>query len=159
MLIPMRVPPLLHGMTKGARPTQLPMNSTPSSREWNDEGLAFAISCLFHDAIDRTEFREWCTTQIGRGDVPGYVYDLMDFDEELFKIYQPIGYVPHWEHTKNNEAALYGIAITRGATPFDMPITSSAALVALGNAPEISSLFMTEFFFIDLPPTPGAEPA
>ncbi|MGE8588791.1 MAG: hypothetical protein ACN6OD_05230 [Alcaligenes sp.] len=135
------------------------MSSTPSSTEWNDKRLAFAISCLFHDAIDRAEFRKWCIAQIGRGEVPSYVYDLLDFDEALFKIYQPIGYVPHWGHTKSDEAALYGIAITRGCTPFDIPVTPSAALAALGRAPEISSLFMREFSFIVLPPAPGAEPA
>lgn len=128
-------------------------------RPWSDERLAFAISCLFHEAIDRSEFREWCIAQIGEGEVPSYVYDLMDFDGALFKIHQPIGYVPHWEHTKSDEAALYGIAVTRGATPFDMPITPSAALVALGKAPEISSRFRREFHLLALTPEPGAEPA
>lgn len=83
----------------------------------------------------------------------------MDFDDALFKIYQPIGYVPHWEHTRGDEAALYGIAVTRGAAPFDMPITPSAALAARGKAPQISSRFRREFHFLALTPEPGTEPA
>lgn len=120
------------------------------TNNYSDEQLAFVISCLFHDSINMTEFQDWCVKICGSENAPSFIYDLMTFDEALFKIFKTIGYTPHWEHTKNDEYALYGIAVLRGIQPYDMPITSAEALNELEASPKIKKLFTEVFDFINL---------
>ncbi|CAI8738121.1 DUF3969 family protein [Pseudomonas serbica] len=119
-------------------------------KNYSDEQLAFVITCLFHESIDTPEFKDWCVKISESKDAPSFIYDLMAFDGPLFKIHQSIGYVPYWEHTKDDEYALYGIAVLRGTHPYDMPISSSEALKSLKKSSEIMDLFSKVFDFIKL---------
>ncbi|WP_240923042.1 MULTISPECIES: hypothetical protein [Pseudomonadaceae] len=117
---------------------------------FSDELIAFVITCLFCGAISRDEFNTWCAQALSLDDAPVFLYDLMDFHDEIFKIYQVIGYVPHWEHAEDDEYALYGIAVRRGFEPYDMPLTTDKALASLGVRPDIERLFGKVFDFIEL---------
>lgn len=74
----------------------------------------------------------------------------MDFNDEIFKIYTVIGYVPHWRHSESDEYALYGIGIRRGIETYGMPITPRKALAHLEASPHIESIFGKVFPFITL---------
>lgn len=142
-------------ITSKARRAQPLTTSSISSKQFSEEKLAFAIACLFHEAINQAEFREWCINSLIEAEnPPGYLYDLIDFNEALFKIHQPIGHVPHWERTRSEESALCGIAILRGYTPFDIHLKPNEALDALRRALRVMRLFSQAFSFIDLPPLP-----
>lgn len=117
---------------------------------FSDELMAFVITCLFCGAISRDELNTWCAQVLSLDNAPVFLYDLMDFHDEIFKIYQVIGYVPHWEHAKDDEYALYGIAVRRGFEPYDMPLTPDKALACLEVRPDIQRLFGKVFDFIKL---------
>ncbi|WP_325101002.1 MULTISPECIES: hypothetical protein [unclassified Pseudomonas] len=115
---------------------------------FNDELLAFVITCLFCSAISRDELNIWSAQALALNNAPSYLYDLMDFQDEIFKIYKVTGYVPHWEHAEGDEYALYGIAARRGFKPYDMPVTTNEALIHLEASPRIENLFREVFPFI-----------
>lgn len=115
---------------------------------FNDDLLAFVIACLFCAAISKDELDIWCAQALSLNNSPSYLYDLMDFQGEIFKVYKVIGYVPHWDHADSEEYALYGIAVRRGFKPYDMPITTNEALTHLEASPRIESLFREVFTFI-----------
>lgn len=117
---------------------------------FSDELMAFVITCLFCGAISRDELNLWCVQALSLNDAPVFLYDLMDFHDEIFKVYKVIGYVPHWEHSENDENALYGIAVRRGFEPYDMPLTPNEALACLEASPDIERLFDKVFEFIKL---------
>ncbi|MFT0477763.1 hypothetical protein ACMSI6_28275 [Pseudomonas antarctica] len=117
---------------------------------YSDELLAFVITCLFCGVIDRQEFNAWCVQAVSMADAPEYLYDLIEFRDEMFKVYKVIGYVPSWEHSDADEYALYGIAVRRGFEPFDMPISSDQAIANLDASPEVERLFVEVFDFIRL---------
>lgn len=115
---------------------------------FNDDLLGFVITCLFCTAISKDELNLWCAQAFSLNNAPSYLYDLMDFQDEIFKVYKVIGYVPHWEHADSDEYALYGIAVRRGFKPYDMPITTREALTHLDASPRIEKLFREVFTFI-----------
>lgn len=117
---------------------------------FSDELMAFVITCLFCGAISRDELNLWCAQALSLNKAPVFLYDLMDFHDEIFKIYKVIGYVPYWGHAENDERALYGIAVRRGFEPYDMPLTPDEALVCLEATPDIARLFSQVFDFIKL---------
>lgn len=117
---------------------------------YNDELMAFVITCLFCGAISKDELNLWCAQALSLNDAPVFLYDLMDFHDEIFKIFKVIGYVPHWEHAEDDEHALYGIAIRRGFEPYDMPLTPDEALACLEASPDIERLFGQVFDFVKL---------
>lgn len=117
---------------------------------FSDELMAFVITCLFCGAISRDELNAWCVQALSLDDAPMFLYDLMDFYDEIFKIYQVVGYVPHWKHAEDDEHALYGIAIRRGFEPYDMPLAPDKALAYLEARPDIERLFGQVFDFIKL---------
>lgn len=117
---------------------------------FSDELMAFVITCLFCGAISRDELNLWCAQALSLNSAPFFLYDLMDFHDEIFKVYKVIGYVPYWEHTEDDEHALYGIAVRRGFTPYDMPLTSDEARACLEASPGIERLFGQVFEFIKL---------
>lgn len=117
---------------------------------FSDELMAFVITCLFCGAISRDEFNLWCAQALELNNVPVFLYDLIDFHDEIFKVYKVIGYVPHWEHAEEDEHALYGVAVRRGFAPYDMPLTSDEALACLEASPNIEQLFGQVFDFIKL---------
>jgi len=117
---------------------------------FSDELMAFVLTCLFCEAISRDEFNAWCAQASSLNAAPAFLYDLMGFHDEIFKVYRVVGYVPCWEHEKNDEYALYGIAVRRGFESFDMPVTPSEALDSLKVSPKIELLFGQVFDFIKL---------
>ncbi|NNA70115.1 hypothetical protein AO268_26540 [Pseudomonas sp. ICMP 8385] len=112
--------------------------------------MAFVITCLFCGAISKEELNTWCAQALSLNKAPIFLYDLMDFHDEIFKVYKIIGYVPHWEHSEGDEYALYGIAVRRGFKPYDMPLTPSEALAHLEASPDIEGVFREVFAFIKL---------
>ncbi|MCX2524899.1 hypothetical protein [Larsenimonas rhizosphaerae] len=117
---------------------------------FSDELMAFVITCLFCGAISRDELNIWCAENLALNNVAVFLYELMDFHDEIFKIYKVIGYVPYWEHTEDDEHALYGISVRRGFEPYDMPLTREEALACLEASPNIERLFGQVFSFIKL---------
>ncbi len=117
---------------------------------FSDELMAFVVTCLFCGAISRDELNTWCAQALSLDNAPVFLYDLMDFHEEIFKIFQVIGYVPHWEHAEDDEYALYGIAVRRGFEPYNMSLTPNKALAYLEATPDIEKLFCQVFNFIKL---------
>ncbi|WP_339492812.1 hypothetical protein [Pseudomonas sp. EA_15y_Pfl2_R67] len=117
---------------------------------FNDELMAFVITCLFCGAISKEELNTWSAQALSLNKAPSFLYDLMDFHDEIFKVYKVIGYVPHWEHSEGDEYALYGIAVRRGFKPYDMPLTPKEALAHLEALPDIESVFREVFAFVKL---------
>ena len=124
--------------------------NTIELNSFNDELMAFVITCLFCGAISKDELNTWCAQTLSLNNATNFLYDLMDFQDEIFKVYKVIGYVPHWEHEKGDEYALYGIAVRRGFKPYDMPISTNEALTHLEASPHIENLFKEVFAFIQL---------
>ncbi|NNA52697.1 hypothetical protein [Pseudomonas lactis] len=112
---------------------------------YSDELLGFVIACLFCEAISRSEFQSWCLELLGLEETPSLLYDLIEFDEPAFKIYKVIGYVPNWRHSKNEEYALYGVALLRGTVPYDMPLSAAEMLGELTRLPAIQSMYRKVF--------------
>ncbi|MFB3304713.1 hypothetical protein [Pseudomonas sp. AMR01] len=117
---------------------------------YSDELFAFVLACLFCGAIEKHEFNAWCAQAVSLSEAPDFLFDLMCFNDEIFKIYKVIGYVPHWEHSDAYEYALYGIAVRRGFEPYDMPVSPDEALANLDALPEVKSLFVEVFDFISI---------
>lgn len=118
---------------------------TERTDRYSDELLGFVITCLFCEAIDRSELQSWCAGFLGAEGAPDFLYDLIEFDEPIFKIYKVIGYVPNWSHSKNEEYALYGIALLRGTVPSDMPLSAAEMLDELARLPAIQHMFRKVF--------------
>ncbi|WP_423090468.1 hypothetical protein [Acinetobacter lwoffii] len=48
--------------------------------------LGFAIGCLFSEAINLNEFRQWielCINDLNQDEIPLYMFDLIDFEDSL----------------------------------------------------------------------------
>lgn len=117
----------------------------------DDETIGFVTTSLFHGAIDRSELRQWATSVAAELEVeaiPPYIFDLVDFDDSLSKIYQIIGFVTDGSLSRAEYSALYGTALLRGREIFDMPIKKKTALAALDRNPHIRDAFNQIFPFI-----------
>ncbi|HEZ6779543.1 TPA: hypothetical protein WI781_000864 [Neisseria meningitidis] len=83
----------------------------------DSDDLGFAIKCLFSQSIDLNEFKLWIE-QVIRDmpieDIPFYIFDLADLDEEIDNIYNIIGFVSSYSLSKLRRNALTGIAFLRG---------------------------------------------
>ena len=117
--------------------------------------LEFAIKCLFSQSIDLNEFKLWIE-QVIRDmpieDIPFYIFDLADLDEEIDNIYNIIGFVSSYSLSKLRRNALTGIAFLRGIDVYDPPVSKEKALKALEKYPEIYQKFQHFFPFVELPP-------
>lgn len=114
--------------------------------------LSFALSCLFNEAITLQEFRQWVELVISSANIsnlPSFVFDLLEFNDDIFKIYDTIGFVPDKEVTLEEENAIIGLAFIRNKSLYDSPITEKTAINALKNQPLIKSRFENTFPFID----------
>lgn len=119
--------------------------------EFSDKLIGFVLACLFCGAVDEAELRGWCALAIAGADdaeAPYYMYELMDFDDELYKIYKVIGYVPSWEYTSDEDFALYGIAVRRGVGLFDAPLFAEEAVKKLDSSPHVEKIFRNIFPFV-----------
>lgn len=79
-----------------------------------------------------------------------YIYDLADYNEEIAGIYNVIGFSPNSNLKKLEKYALYGIAVKRFGSIFDMPISKKKALDELNRNPQILEKFRRTFPFIEL---------
>ena len=116
--------------------------------------LGFAIKCLFSQSIDLNEFKLWIE-QVIRDmpieDIPFYIFDLADLDEEIDNIYNIIGFVSSYSLSKLRRNALTGIAFLRGIDVYDPPVSKEKALKTLKKHPEIYHKFKRFFPFVELP--------
>ena len=121
----------------------------------DSDDLGFAIKCLFSQSIDLNEFKLWIE-QVIRDmpieDIPFYIFDLADLDEEIDNIYNIIGFVSSYSLSKLRRNALTGIAFLRGVDVYDPPVSKEKALKALEKYPEIYQKFQHFFPFVELPP-------
>lgn len=121
----------------------------------DSDDLGFAIKCLFSQSIDLNEFKLWIE-QVIRDmpieDIPFYIFDLADLDEEIDNIYNIIGFVSSYSLSKSKKNALTGIAFLRGIDVYDPPVSKEKALKALKKHPEIYQKFQHFFPFVELPP-------
>ncbi|ADY99190.1 TPA: hypothetical protein ACFM5D_000516 [Neisseria meningitidis] len=121
----------------------------------DSDDLEFAIKCLFSQSIDLNEFKLWIE-QVIRDmpieDIPFYIFDLADLDEEIDNIYNIIGFVSSYSLSKLRRNALTGIAFLRGIDVYDPPVSKEKALKALEKYPEIYQKFQHFFPFVELPP-------
>ena len=85
-------------------------------------------------------------------DIPFYIFDLADLDEEIDNIYNIIGFVSSYSLSKLRRNALTGIAFLRGVDVYDPPVSKEKALKALEKYPEIYQKFQHFFPFVELPP-------
>ena len=126
----------------------------------NDDVIGFVVDALYERAIDIKELNDWAINIVINNNVDEltmYIIDLMDFDNYLKDIYEVIGFVPDWKHSKKQSIALYAIAIKRGRgyrltnddITDDDHISDEEALNALQQHPEIEKRFRETFPFID----------
>jgi hypothetical protein len=118
----------------------------------DSDELGFVITCLFCSSITPDELHEWCFGAIARleqDEIPPYVFALSEFNDKLANVFKVIGFVPSWKHMDGDEAALSGIAITRGVHVADWPTSREQCLAALANNSAIESRFSSTFSFID----------
>ena len=117
----------------------------------SSETIGFVLTSVMCSAIDLEELGDWCYQVIGQLEVeqvPGYVFDLMEYKGTLAGLYKVVGFVPSWTHSDEEVDALYGVAVKRGRDTDDWPITSEAALSALAKCPGIEERFRKTFPFI-----------
>lgn len=117
----------------------------------NSEDIGFVITSLFCSAISLDELHDWCHEVMKRlesKDLPAYIVELSEFEGRLASAFKLIGFVPSWEHTGDDEAALCGIAMRRGSERTEWPTSREAALAALSRNPRIVKRFRSTFPFI-----------
>lgn len=116
----------------------------------NSETIGFVIECFLASSISLDELNQWAVSVVNSmevEDIPGYIFDLVSFDGFAMELYKVIGFVPVWSRSDEEEAALFGIAISRGKKIIDMPISSKSALESLRKNPEILEAFNKIFPF------------
>lgn len=129
------------------------MVNRPRLTKEDSYDIGFVKSSLIIGAITRDEFQEWLYKTIKENDVnelPSYIFNLIDFNDFLFKIVDIIGFSPNPGLTDYEYDAIYGIAIKRFGNLFDMPISKKAALKALDQHPSILKCFKETFPFIKI---------
>lgn len=115
----------------------------------DSERIGFVTSCLFGQALDIEEMKQWVTNLLAaEQDTPLYLIDLLDFKGPLSDIFKVVGFVPHWPFGEDAELALYGIAFKRGRQPYDCPLNREEALQKLAQYPQVESAYRSEFPFI-----------
>jgi hypothetical protein len=103
--------------------------------------------------INLTEFRQWvelCISELDQNKIPLYMFDLMDFEESLAKIYSVIGFVPSSGLSKTEKISLEGIAYLRGIDIFDPISTQEKSFEYLKRNPHVSKKFKAFFSFIQI---------
>jgi hypothetical protein len=65
--------------------------------------IGFVINSVLASAITTEEMRQWALYMIDKyetDELPLYMFDLMDFNEPLYKIIEIIGFSAGWKHSK-----------------------------------------------------------
>lgn len=113
--------------------------------------LGFAIDCLFLQAINLTEFRQWielCISDLNQDEIPLYMFALIDFEDSLAKIHLVIGFVPSSGLSKTEHIALEGISYLRKIDIFDPISSQEQAIECLKTNQHVSEKFKRTFPFI-----------
>lgn len=111
--------------------------------------IGFVMSCLFNQAIDFAEMKEWCCAVVCTHDeYPDYIFDIIDFKGSIAHLFNIIGFTPHWPFSQSAEEALFGIAYKRGVDVYDCPISTKQASNRLASYPAIEHRFKEVFPFI-----------
>lgn len=119
----------------------------------DNSDLNFALACIYCQAIDLDEFKQWIDNIIIDTDIellPPYLFELLDFNLPLFHITKVIGFTVYNDLTIQEEYALYGIAYLRKNDLYDPPINKISAIEYLRKKPKISKKFKKFFPFLDL---------
>jgi hypothetical protein len=127
--------------------------ATGLDKESSDE-IGFVIAALFCSALSLDELHKWCFELISSkeiDDFPPYIFELADFKGPLVGVHDVIGFAPVWKHTKDDRAALYGIAAKRKIERYEWPVSPDVALKKLNERPEIERRFKATFPFIEYP--------
>ena len=118
----------------------------------SSEIIGFVVACAFASAIDREELKRWCTEVVIASNsvdkLPGYIFDLAEFDRPLKDIYEVIGFVPSWQRSDDEDDALIGIAAYRNRLPPDATLNSREAKRKLHGQPKLLERFQETFPFI-----------
>jgi hypothetical protein len=117
----------------------------------DSEKIRFVVACLFSSTISQAEPRSWCLHTIQELDtskIPSYLYKLAEFDEPLARVFQIIGFVPHWHHTDDERSALFGIVVNRGASRNEWPVDAVHTLKTLAENLSVEQRFRREFPFV-----------
>lgn len=113
--------------------------------------IGFVLSSLFSSAIDIDELHQWTYKLLEDhevDDLPPYIFDLMEFEGPLAKVYKLVGFVPSWGGTEEERAALFGIAVKRKRERYEWPIPPEEALRALERNPALMERFRKTFPFL-----------
>lgn len=114
--------------------------------------LGFAIGCLFSEAINLNECRQWielCINNLNQEEIPLYMFDLIDFEDSLAKIHLVIGFVPSCGLSKTETIALEGISYLRGIDIFDPISKREQSMQCLKKNSHILEKFKRIFSFIN----------
>lgn len=111
--------------------------------------IGFAQALHIAGAISFEEFRNWLYKIIGEEEsVPNYVFDLLDqptridlLDNQL----RIMGFVPHTDHTVDEDRAVDGIAYLRNSDYVSDWVTRETAVAALKRNPHIREKAEAEF--------------
>lgn len=125
---------MLKGLTKG-----------------DSDTLGFVIASLYSGAINNEDLRKWAIEIIRDNEVdniPGYIFELADFDDRRTALPRVIGFSYGWKSTKSQRNALYGIALKKGED-LGEECLPKVALEALKKHPEVEKRFRETFPFID----------
>ncbi|WP_261845087.1 hypothetical protein [Aliamphritea ceti] len=115
----------------------------------DSDDLGFAYTCLFSQAVNLSEFKKWAEKIVLEvDDCPDYIFELIDFEGEIYKMNEAIGFSPSWDHDINDEYALIGLAYKRGVEVYDSPISKKNALEVLHKNIGIEDRFKSSFPFI-----------
>lgn len=120
----------------------------------NDSGtISFVVACLFCEAIDLYDLREWALYVVTLNDVddiPEYVLDLTDLAESWGHVVEVIGFPVGNSRMYEIEPCLYGIAYLRGVDVYDPPVPRVSAEEAIQRNPDVLTEFRTTFPFISI---------
>lgn len=122
-----------------------------SKEEHSD--LNFAIGCLYCNAISLDEFKKWLELVVKDMDVdyiPVYIYDLFDFEQPLFHIYQVLGFEIINDLSKSDEYAMSCIAYLREREVYDFNLSKEQAKSKLNDNLDIQNRFNKFFPYIHI---------
>lgn len=115
--------------------------------------ISFVIACLFCEAIDLDDLREWALHVVISNevdDIPDYILDLTDRAESRADVVMTMGFSVGDSRTSVMEPALYGIAYMRGSDVYDPPVSRAVAELELQRNPAVLREFRDTFPFISL---------
>jgi hypothetical protein len=121
----------------------------PPSPPTDPASVAFVVRCFLIQVVAVEELREWAEQVIASGEeCPIFVEGLAEFDGVGEEIYHMLGFVPDRAFTREADAALAGIAHSRGRVPQPGNPGEAEARQALQSHPELADEFRLAFKFL-----------